>query len=121
MRTKEDGGSGLTGAELLERARRRILDCNGGKPPKLLDPFAGGGAIPLEGLRLGCEVEASDLNPVAVLILKGTVEYPQKFGQPDSRPVPDYILRAQPEMTLSLQLYADSQPCRSLPAQPPGD
>jgi putative DNA methylase len=75
-------GSGLTGRELLERARRRILECNGGKPPRLLDPFAGGGAIPLEALRLGCEVEASDLNPVAVLILKGTVEYPQKYGRP---------------------------------------
>ena len=94
VRTKEDGGSGLTGAELLERARHRILDCNGTRPPKLLDPFAGGGAIPLEALRLGCEVEASDLNPVAVLILKGTVEYPQKYGQPNSRPVPSYILGA---------------------------
>ena len=94
VRTKDDGGSGLTGTELLERARRRILDDNGGRPPRLLDPFAGGGAIPLEGLRLGCEVEASDLNPVAVLILKGTVEYPQKYGQPDSRPVPEYILNA---------------------------
>ncbi len=94
VRTKDDGGSGLTGTELLERARRRILDDNGGRPPKLLDPFAGGGAIPLEGLRLGCEVEASDLNPVAVLILKGTVEYPQRYGQPDSRPAPGYILEA---------------------------
>lgn len=94
VRTKEDGGSGLTGAQLLERARQRILDCSDGKPPRLLDPFAGGGAIPLEGLRLGCEVEASDLNPVAVLILKGTLEYPQEYGQPDSRPVPDYIHEA---------------------------
>ena len=94
VRPREEGGSGLTGTELLERARQRILDCNGGKPPRLLDPFAGGGAIPLEGLRLGCEVEASDLNPVAVLILKGTVEYPQRYGQPDSRPVPDYIREA---------------------------
>ena len=94
VRAKSEGGSGLTGTELLERARRRILEDNDGKPPKLLDPFAGGGAIPLEGLRLGCEVEASDLNPVAVLILKGTVEYPQKYGQPDSRPVPDYIRQA---------------------------
>ena len=94
VRTAASGGSGLTGTELLERARRRILDCNGGKPPKLLDPFAGGGAIPLEGLRLGCEVEASDLNPVAVLILKSTVEYPQMYGQPDSRPVPGYMLDA---------------------------
>ena len=88
VRSKDKGGSGLTGTRLLERARQRILDCNGGKPPRLLDPFAGGGAIPLEGLRLGCEVEASDLNPVAVLILKGTLEYPQQFGEPDSRPGP---------------------------------
>ena len=101
VRTKEDGGSGLTGNELLGRARRRILACNGGKPPKILDPFAGGGAIPLEGLRLGCEVEASDLNPVAVLILKGTVEYPQKYGQPDSRSVPDYILNSSNDVLQS--------------------
>ena len=94
VRPTSDGGSGLTGTELLERARQRILDCSGGKPPKLLDPFAGGGAIPLEGLRLGCEVEASDLNPVAVLILMGTIEYPQRYGQPESRPVPDYIREA---------------------------
>ena len=91
VRHKSDGGSGLTGTELLEGARRRILDCNDGKPPRLLDPFAGGGAIPLEGLRLGCEVEASDLNPVAVLVLKGTVEYPQKYGRPNSRQMPEYF------------------------------
>ena len=94
VRKKSDGGTNLTGTQLLERARHRILNDNEGKPPKLLDPFAGGGAIPLEGMRLGCEVEASDLNPVAVLILKGTVEYPQKYGQPNSRPVPDYIRQA---------------------------
>jgi adenine-specific DNA methylase len=76
---------------LLEIARRLIREANGGQPPKVLDPFAGGGSIPLEALRLGCEAHASDLNPVAVLILKCTVEYPQKYGQPDSRPVPDYI------------------------------
>ena len=94
VRPKTDGSSGLTGTALLERARHRILENNEGKPPRLLDPFAGGGAFPLEGLRLGCEVEASDLNPVAVLILKGTVEYPQKYGQPHSRPVPEYIRQA---------------------------
>ena len=94
VHSKSDGGSGLTGTQLLERARQRILDCNDGMPPRLLDPFAGGGAIPLEGMRLGCEVVASDLNPVAVLILKGTIEYPHKFGRPDSRMVPNYILEA---------------------------
>ena len=94
VRSKAKGGSGLTGTELLKRARQRILDCNSGKPPKLFDPFAGGGAIPLEGLRLGCDVQASDLNPVAVLILKGTVEYPQKYGQPNSRSLPEYVRKA---------------------------
>ncbi len=51
-------------------------------PPRVLDPFAGGGAIPLEALRLGCETYANDYNPVAVLILKATLEYPQKYGRP---------------------------------------
>ncbi len=67
--------------DLIERARKEIMDANGGVPPKVLDPFAGGGAIPLEALRLGCETYASDLNPVAVLIEKCTLEYPQKYGR----------------------------------------
>ncbi len=106
VRLKADGGSGLTGKELLRRARQRILACNGGKPPRLLDPFAGGGAIPLEGLRLGCEVEASDLNPVAVLILKGTVEYPQTYGQSDSRVIPDYLREVADE---SIQRHFENE------------
>ncbi|MEM4523119.1 MAG: DUF1156 domain-containing protein [Nitrososphaeria archaeon] len=68
--------------EIIEKAREEILKANGGKPPKVLDPFAGGGSIPLECLRLGCEVYAGDYNPVAVLILKCTLEYPQKYGKP---------------------------------------
>lgn len=107
VRAKEQGGSGLTGKELLDRARKRILDCNGGKPPRLLDPFAGGGAIPLEALRLGCEVEASDLNPVAVLILKATAEYPQKYNQPNSRPVPGYIHEAEKQRESGQQSFFD--------------
>ena len=67
---------------ILEKAREDILKANGGVPPKVLDPFAGGGSIPLEALRLGCETYASDLNPVAVLIEKCTLEYPQKYGKP---------------------------------------
>ena len=47
--------------------------------PKMLDPFAGGGSIPLEASRLGCEVFASDYNPVAVFIEKALLEWPQKF------------------------------------------
>ena len=48
--------------------------------PKVLDMFAGGGAIPLEALRLGCEAHAVELNPVAHLIELCTVTYPQQFG-----------------------------------------
>ena len=51
--------------------------------PRVLDCFAGGGSIPLEALRLGCEAHALELNPVAYLILLCTVVYPQKYGQPD--------------------------------------
>ena len=58
----------------------------------MLDPFAGGGAIPLEAMRLGCEATAIDINPVAWFILKCTLEYPQKLaGQ--KRPLPDFALR----------------------------
>ena len=67
---------------LIERARQDILEANAGVPPKVLDPFGGGGAIPLEALRLGCETYSNDLNPVAVLIQKCTLEYPQKYGRP---------------------------------------
>jgi len=66
---------------LIERARKEILAANGGQPPRVLDPFAGDGSIPLEAMRLGCETYAGEYNPVAVLILKCTLEYPQKFGK----------------------------------------
>jgi len=66
---------------MIQKAREDILKANGGKPPKVLDPFVGGGAIPLEALRLGCETYSNDLNPVAVLIQKCTLEYPQKYGK----------------------------------------
>ena len=65
--------------KILESARNNILDSNGGIPPRVLDPFSGGGSIPLEAMRLGCETYASDYNPVATLILKCTLEYPQKY------------------------------------------
>ncbi len=69
----------------MEKARKEILAANGGRNPKILDPFAGGGAIPLEALRLGCETYVSDYNPVAILILKCTLEYPQKYASLSSR------------------------------------
>ena len=69
--------------ELLAEAHAEILESTGGNPPPILDPFAGGGTIPLEAQRLGLEAHASDLNPVAVLINKALIEIPPKFaGQP---------------------------------------
>ncbi|MCX7998021.1 MAG: DUF1156 domain-containing protein, partial [Leptospiraceae bacterium] len=69
-------------SELIQKAKEEILKANGGIPPKVLDPFSGGGSYPLEALRLGCQTYANDHNPVAVLILKATLEYPQKYSKP---------------------------------------
>lgn len=55
--------------------RKKIREANGGNPPKVLDPFGGGGAIPLEAMRLGCDVTTVDINPVAWFILKSTLDY----------------------------------------------
>ena len=75
----------------LQWFRDEIRKAYGGRAPKVLDPFAGGGAIPLEAMRLGCEVTAMDINPVAWFILKCTLEYPQKLaGQ--TRPLPEFAL-----------------------------
>ena len=79
-------------AETLEWFRREIKKAYGGRAPKVLDPFAGGGSIPLEAMRLGCEATAVDINPVAWFILKCTLEYPQKLaGQ--TLQLPDFILQ----------------------------
>ena len=73
--------------EVLDEARAEIMKSTGGNPPALLDPFAGGGAIPLEAQRLGLEAHAHDLNPVAVMINKAMIEIPPKFaGQPPIHP-----------------------------------
>ncbi|MHB1007013.1 MAG: DUF1156 domain-containing protein [Chloroflexota bacterium] len=76
----------------LDWFRAKIKGAYGGRAPRVLDPFAGGGAIPLEAMRLGCEATAVDINPVAWFILKCTLEYPQKLaGQ--KRPLPSFVLR----------------------------
>lgn len=82
------------GEATIKRAREQILAAQRDRlnlpgdtplsevpPPKVLDMFAGGGAIPLEALRLGCETHAVELNPVAHIIQLCTLVYPQKYGQ----------------------------------------
>ena len=66
--------------EVLAEARAEIDRCFPEGPPSILDPFAGGGAIPLEAQRLGLKALAGDLNPVAVLINKAMIEIPPRFA-----------------------------------------
>jgi adenine-specific DNA methylase len=106
--------------KLIAAAHKILHPDSDSDAPKVLDPFAGGGAIPLEALRLGCEAHAIDLNPVAHLIELCTLVYPQKYGQPNSRPVPDYIKRlvvhnqqkenrtSSPSGSVSQKSFADS-------------
>ena len=76
----------------LDWFRDEIRKAYGGRAPKVLDPFAGGGAIPLEAMRLGCKVTAMDINPVAWFILKCTLEYPQRLAG-ETRPLPAFALQ----------------------------
>ena len=90
-------------AELIEEARKDILRANSGRRVRVLDPFAGGGAIPLEALRLGCEVYSSDYNPVAVMLQKCTLEYPQKFQERREGTTPWTELNPAPSKNFLLQ------------------
>lgn len=73
--------------DVLAAAKKEILKYNRGEFPTLLDPFAGGGAIPLEAQRLGLKAIAHDLNPVAVMINKAMIEIPPRFsGKPPVNP-----------------------------------
>ncbi len=70
---------------VIDEARRLIAAQYPDAPPKVLDPFMGGGSTGLEALRLGCEAHGVELNPVAYLIELCTLVYPQKYGQPIPR------------------------------------
>ena len=86
----------------IDTFRREIRESFGGRAPRVLDPFAGGGAIPLEAMRLGCEVVAADLNPVAWFVLRCTLHYPRLLaGQ--TRPLPAFAVRDRAFATTFLQ------------------
>ena len=71
---------GTENGPALDFFRKEIRKAYGGRAPRVLDMFAGGGAIPLEAMRLGCDVTAIDYNPVAWFILKCTLEFPQRLA-----------------------------------------
>lgn len=94
--------------------RQEIRKAYGGRAPRVLDPFAGGGAIPLEAMRLGCEVTAGDLNPVAWFILKCTLEYPQRLAG-KTHPLPGFILEDQEFMEAFYQAHPAAAPAGRQP------
>lgn len=65
----------------IKDARAHIKQAFPDRAPRVLDPFSGGGAIPLEALRLGCETYAFDLNPVAHIVQLATLVYPQQYAR----------------------------------------
>jgi adenine-specific DNA methylase len=71
----------LDTSRALTQSAHEALGGNFGTRPLVVDPFAGGGSIPLEALRVGADVFASDLNPVAVLLNKVVLEYIPKYGR----------------------------------------
>jgi adenine-specific DNA methylase len=77
-------------SDFMESLRKTILEANGGMAPRVFDPFAGGGAIPYEAMWLGCHSLATDINPVAWLLLKGTLEYPQRYAG-KNWPLPAFV------------------------------
>ena len=83
--------SELEGAGELDRFRTEIRAAFGGRAPRVLDPFAGGGAIPLEAMRLGCEAVAADLNPVAWFLLRCTLHHPRRLAGRE-RPLPAFAI-----------------------------
>jgi len=97
----------------IEEARRIIREQWGGEAPRVLDMFAGGGAIPLEALRLGCEAHALELNPVAYLILLCTLVYPQRYAKgvpgPAQPPEQAHLPGVEPQVQqMRLELKADA-------------
>ncbi len=97
-----------TDEKVIGQARELIRLCAGDTPPPLLDPFAGGGSIPLEAQRLGLEAHASDLNPVAVMINKALIEIPPRFaGRPPMNP--DYRTQSAEHRQLADRTWRGAQ------------
>ncbi len=98
---REGNEHSRSGIQLL---RDEIGKAFGNRAPRVLDPFAGGGAIPLEAMRLGCEVVASDINPVAWFILRCTLHYPRLIaGQ--THPLPESVVRDRAFMTTFVKAH----------------
>ena len=107
MKEETQGGVCHWGRETdgeIETFRAEIRAAFGGRAPRVLDPFAGGGAIPLEAMRLGCEAVAADVNPVAWFILRCTLHYPRLVAG-RTRPLPAFALQDRGFMDAFLKVH----------------
>lgn len=110
-----------TKVEFLETARELTLAANSslsgleGTKPLVFDPFAGGGAIPLEALRIGADAFASDLNPVAALLNKIVLEFVPKYGNRLIETVEKWAIWAQTEAKAELSKFYPDDPDGSVP------
>lgn len=102
--------------DVLRAAKAEIMKSTNNNPPALLDPFAGGGAIPLEAQRLGLEAHAHDLNPVAVTINKAMIEIPPRFAnrppvnppfRADTKGTQDKMYRGAMGLAADVKYYGD--------------
>ena len=84
--------------ESKEAALQAAIESFQNRMPSVFDPFAGGGAIPLEAARLGCRSYGNDINPVAHIIEKGSVEFQQKYGKPITYTHDDFMFRRNAEL-----------------------
>ncbi len=112
MKEATQGGVCRWGREAdgeIEAFRAEIRAAFGGRAPRVLDPFAGGGAIPLEAMRLGCEAVAADLNPVAWLLLRCTLHYPRQTAG-HTRPLPGFALQDRAFMEAYLKAQGAANP-----------
>lgn len=87
-----------------KEALKQAIESFQNRMPSVFDPFAGGGAIPLEAARLGCRSYGNDINPVAHIIEKGSVEFPQKYGKPITYSHEEFISTYGKE---GIDLYAE--------------
>jgi putative DNA methylase len=102
-------------ARILTKTAHEAFGGEIGTRPLVVDPFAGGGAIPLEALRVGADAYASDLNPVAVLLNKVVLEYIPKYGKELAEEVRKYGMLINEEAEKELAQFYPKDPDGSLP------
>lgn len=99
----------------LQVARSLVKAAYGEEPPLVVDTFAGGGSIPLEALRIGCETFASDLNPVALLILKMVLEDIPRYGSNIADELSDIASKLQLNLEKRLLVFYPRDPDGGVP------